>query len=851
MPKEQHKDSRALITQRVLANLTSPGKQGPKGRISINPSGLQAKLQRLARQQALKERDERLAELKAQGKVFQTEEEIEREQLQMDSMLEKAREHDAKLAKKEKADAKKDGQGGDMLDSDDEDDEDWEGSGKEEVGDEDMEKQVEEDLELSGSEDEEMAIEDEDEEGDEDANDEEASKDAEVTDLFDREAGEDNESEHEELDADGEASDEDAISAPHRQRAKKRSRKVIVEDDEESDVESPQKAMPSQSTSDDGMAAFGFDMDNTTSLGLTQMFAGTMANLQSQPQPNESLGQDTQKDSLVFFRSIPITQPNFDEAMPDAPPDLLVPNSQAIGNSQTDPGRNQHQIASQEQPSDTQLSEVPEPTQDVGFELSRLPAGLVPPASTIDTVIMPVPESPIIKKKGKLHQRAAARTALSDVDEDLAMPSANSDGLDRSDDAFEVLKKAAKKSAAIQDFDRKTSEAKKMFEEQAEESEDEYAGLGGQSDDESGGEQDEEVAKMIDEGEVNVDERKIAAFFAEKSRADDEKVIDKLYKDVHNGGLRRKRGNDFDLSDAEDEEEERRRRRQLEYKRMKQALYADEKVGAIAQNPKKAAFLRALEDFDDDADNDYLLDGPDFEIEVDASQSAEAVSIPDSQQAEEANNTAAPTNPLKRKHAPTDSQEKENRPPPHLRRTGAVDDARKPTSLADIRESVSFLIDEPHSIPESQFSASESEGEEDTTQDTRTSRPIIDRLTLSRSNSAAEATSGAMAFHAPATGSHPGFRVPSLIRRAASNLSAKSSTLSSTTSSGASTPVEAPQGVRRGGSGKSNIHYQAREAERRAALEKSDKRRRESIRKKAVKGRRGLSALAGLDSGFE
>jgi mediator of replication checkpoint protein 1 len=165
---------------------------------------------------------------------------------------------------------------------------------------------------------------------------------------------------------------------------------------------------------------------------------------------------------------------------------------------------------------------------------------------------------------------------------------------------------------------------------------------------------------------------------------------------------------------------------------------------------------------------------------------------------------------------------------------------------------VSFLIDEPHSIPESQFSASEGEDEEEPTRDARASRPIIDRLTLSRSNSAAEATSGSMAFHAPSAGAHPGFRVPSLIRRATSNLSAKGSTTGSTNSSGNTTPVEGPQGVRRGGSGKSNIHYQAREAERRAALEKSDKRRRESIRKKAVKAsRRGLSVLGNLDSGFE
>jgi mediator of replication checkpoint protein 1 len=508
MPKEQNKDSRALITQRVLANLSSPGKRGRKGCVSINPAGLQASLQLLARQQALKERHDRLAELKAQGKVFQSEEEIEREQLQMDTLLEKAREMDAKLAKKEKEAAKKDGKGGDALDSDDDDDEDWEGSGIEEAGNEDAEDQVEEELELSGSEDEEVVADEESEGSEDEAEGQEKEKDAEVADLIDREAGENDESEQEDFnEADGEASDDEAISAPRRQRTKKRSRHVIVEDDEDSDGDSQQKAVPSQATQDDAMAAFGFNMDNSTSLGLTQMFAGTMANLKSQTQLNEIIDQDTQEDSLDIFRALPLTQPSFDISMPDASPDLLFPDSQVVADSEADPSAGQHPFDSQTRPSDTQFSEVPEPTQDAGFELSRAPAGLVAPASTIDTVIMPVPESPILKKKGKLHRRAPAVAELSDVDEDIA---ADAPGAD----AFKVMKKAAKKSALVQEFNKKNSEAKKMFEEQAEESEDEYAGLGGQSDDESGGEQDEEVTKMIDHGEVDVDERKIAAYFA-------------------------------------------------------------------------------------------------------------------------------------------------------------------------------------------------------------------------------------------------------------------------------------------------------------------------------------------------
>jgi len=56
--------------------------------------------------------------------------------------------------------------------------------------------------------------------------------------------------------------------------------------------------------------------------------------------------------------------------------------------------------------------------------------------------------------------------------------------------------------------------AKDMIEEQAQESEDEYAGVGGASDDESGGEEDELVRQMMDHSEVQVDERELAAFYA-------------------------------------------------------------------------------------------------------------------------------------------------------------------------------------------------------------------------------------------------------------------------------------------------------------------------------------------------
>ncbi|OCK77670.1 hypothetical protein K432DRAFT_333475 [Lepidopterella palustris CBS 459.81] len=867
LPNEKNKDSRPLLRLRALAHLKSPGKQGPKGRVSMGPTDFQTSLQRRAREQAQKAREEKLSELRARGIIPQTEEERERDQLDLENLLEKAREEALGIAKKEKAAAKKDGTGDaqqSFMDSEDEGDGDWEGSGEEEA---EEEGEGESDVELSGSEEDGEAGDEDEEEDVEDDGD--AGPNGELSGPIDRKADEADEEEvtreedQDDHEADTETSDDDLLAAPARKRVFNRPRQVIADDEDDSDGDTQKKSVPSQSTADDGMAAFGFDNGNTTSLGLTQMFAGTMANLQSQlqSQDDSEINSESQQDSLAFLRSLPATQPSFDATIPDAFPDIVVPNSQVSvfqreNNHLQIEAESQIGLNSQSQAeySHTQLSDIPEPTQDVGFELSRSPAGLLAPPSTIDTSIMQVAESPIVKKKGRLHRRKAAIVMLSGIDDSEAAPAVDSDGdeeFEISANAFDVMRKAAKKRPA-DDFDKKKSEAKGMVEEQAEESEDEYAGLGGQSDDESGGELDEEVAKMIDESDIKVDERKIAAFYADKARAEDEKQIDKLYKDIHNGGLRRKRGNDFELSDSEDEAAQRRRKKQLEFAKMRKALLEDENIGKIAQNPKKSAFLRALEDRDDDPDLDFLA-APDFEIEVEASETTESISVPDSQQAGPTDATTAAPNPLKRKHIATDSQEKENRPPPNLRRTNATDGSHKPVSLAEIRESVSFLIDEPQYISESQISLSESSDEEESPRHVATRKPIIDRLTLSRSASAASAdanTSGVLAFHA-STGAHqPGFRVPSLIRRATSNLSSKSSITTSGSSSGSNAPADAA-GVRRGGSGRSNIHYQAREAERRAALEKADERRRESIRKKVVKGRNGRSVLGLLDGGFE
>ncbi|KAF2655229.1 hypothetical protein K491DRAFT_630538 [Lophiostoma macrostomum CBS 122681] len=897
LPQRQQREGPSMLHLRHLAHLASPSKKAPKGRSTMHITDLQFSLGLKARQQAQKARQEKIEELKRRGVHIETEEEREKHQIEIEDLVaqfEKARQEDLKLAKLEKAEAKKNGEGGDgLVSSDESEDEDYVASdgeenrnmqGQEEDGEEEA-------VELSGSEDEDMA----------DADDEEDLDDEDSTEksngLIDdaAEDDEDDEDSGELLNdaqvSDGGDVDEDDVNAPIRKPTVKRSRNVIVDDEDDSQDEAlhmpastqePSQPPPTiQTQGNDAMAAFGFGKSSET-LGLTQMFAGTMADVDADSQNAHPLDKEMEQDSLDFLRALPDSQPTTGLSQTA---DLLVPNSQAFESqdkaplfhpvSEIDLGISQL-IETSPAFSHTQLSQDPEPTQDAGFKLLRSPTGVVPPPSTVETIMMPVADSPVVKRKGRLQQgKRMIAAELSDVDDDVADLASEVEEEEESlpmkaSDAFAVLKKGAKKQKRIADnFNKKTSWARDAIEEQAEESEDEYAGIGGASDDDSG-EEDEEVKKMIDESDVKVDERKLAAFFAEKAKKEDEKNLNQLYKDVMNGGLRKRHAvGAFDVSDSEDETEQRRRKKQAQFRQMTKALISDEKIASVASNPKKSAFFNTLADHfeDPEYDRDFLetpamgLDNEEpsqsqsqpeegKEGQDTNTQPTAQPTIPDSQ----ITSTTAPVNPLKRKSP--DSQEKENRPPPHLRRTAASTTlARKPITIADIQHSVSELLDDPRvMVPDSQFSESESELEiEDAPAAikaaARKPRAVIDRLTLSRTASIESndtAVAGNMAFHAPGAGAHqPGFKVPSLIRRATSNLS-----IVSTGSSGASTPTEG-SGVRRGGGARSNIHAQAREAERRAAVDKVERRRKEHLKKKVGMARGKRSVLGCLDGGFE
>ncbi|KAH8730891.1 MRC1-like domain-containing protein [Phaeosphaeriaceae sp. PMI808] len=850
VPMKKQQESSSLLHLRHLAHLTS-SKDAQKGSKSISLGEMQMSLAQKAREQAHKEREERIAELKRRGIHIETEEEREKNQMEIEDMVaqfEKQRQEDLKLAKSEREEAKRNGETIDSLLSSDESDGDYVGSGTENQNEADTEAEDEEELELSGSEDEYVN-----------------DKHDLVADMADKDEESAVAIQGQEVDNDADMEDED-LSAPIRKRTIIRARNIVVDEEDESGNDTPVPASPTQQlTQNDDMAAFGFG-NADTGLGLTQMFAGTMANLESGTQ---SGSVEPEQDSLDFLRGLPDTQPgaNFSQAS-----GFFVPNSQSLASPQKAlqhaPGTQfslgiSQLIETSPVFSRTQLDDLPEPTQDAGFSFSRSPAGLViPPASTVDTVMMRVQESPIKQTKGKLQRgRRDATVELSDVEEDFADLS-EEDDIQRPPkprDAFANLQKGAKKQKAIIDFNKKTSMAKDAVMEQAEESEDEYAGLGGASDDDSGAE-DEETKNMIEHGEVDVDERQIAAFFAEKSKREDEKNINELYKNVMNGGLRRRAGgrDGFDMSDSEDEEDMRLRKKRAEFQKMNRALLADERIGNIAKDQKKQAFFHTLADFADEGEYEFLDMPADLGAVGEQSQSQEDgqkddgrmedITVPDSQT--DTSDMATSFNPMKRK-SPTDSQ-KENRPPPNLRRTAASDNlTRKPITLADVQNSVSELLDDPRiMVPDSQYSESEDDDDESSAPSAASRKPVVDRLSLSRTPSIAEAPAdgGNLAFHAPSRGINvPNFRVPSLIRQATSNLS---TTSESRKPSGASTSTES---VRRGGTGKSNIHAQAREAERRQLLDKKEEKRKTALKKKVNAGRKqGMrSVLGDLGGGFE
>ncbi|KAJ5336329.1 uncharacterized protein N7506_004351 [Penicillium brevicompactum] len=751
---------------------------------SMSPGELSASLLRRARQQAAKERKERIDELRAKGVVIETAEERAAMEDDMENLVEKARKEADEIARLERA-AKKKNNGEDDEDEDD-------------------------DYQLSGSDEDETHNNEEGEYEDSDENDS-----INGGDVLEQEA--------EEADDESDTVPSDAEEQPSARR--KRPTRVISDDEDEDEDQVHVPSTPIRPSSHVPQSAerpkfpAGMGTPGDMSLGLTQAFASTL----------DGNGFASQAGSSTIPFSLPDPgQPVAQLRKEDS--EILAPDSQPQGNEKDmidNYTQNVTRISESPAPyafSEYSQSQLPDPTQDEGFVFSPFdPAKRfkdTPPMSTVDTVLVGQTQSPVADRKRKMLRRGRA-AELPQADEQEG-------DFEINPNAFNVMKKAKAERKRTEEYDKKNSKAKNVVDEAAEESEDEYAGLGGNSD-ESDGEENAIDRQMINDnsGEV-VDEKQLAALNAVHDRNRDEKDVAKLMRDITTGALRRRKNadDDLDLDDSDDEHLARRREKQREFAKMRRALLADEKIGEIAENPKKAAFFKAVEDreVDDDFNIDFL------EEEQGASQD-QSQDTPSEEQSNDSDNK------LKRPLEPT-TEDATNRPPPHLRRTRPSAASKKPATLAEIRETLSFLTETPEydsfrddaSLDEEEHNESEetpgeAQAEEDS-EDTTFAKPshprrtrgvVVDRLALLRQASSNSANTNPgqnskVAFHNTGGGEGPiGFRPPQLLRRVTTGGSSSSSSSTSNRVSKA-----AASGPKKGGA--VNSYTAAREREREKEL---------------------------------
>ncbi|KAK0708759.1 MRC1-like domain-containing protein [Apiosordaria backusii] len=708
----QNKEPKAMLNLRRLAQLDDPDKKaGPvptkqkfqqHQKPAMTVGELQMNLMQRAKAQAKLERERHLETLRSKGIVVMTAEEREKEEQEVEDIVAKARREAEEIMEREREDAKmerkkkREENGEDPLDWDDSDydGESWVG--------EDEEKEIE----LSGSEEE---NEDEDEEMEEGGV------------LIDGAAEESGDEDAEEVKVPN-SDDEDGLPTSTSKQARRRARKqtaVLSDDDEEVDegvvkatpnpkkilAKSPsvrQQTSPSVPTSvlRSATKTFipGLPVAGPAGLGLTQIFQGTMDDSQMGPTPADSPTQPRPTFDMGVF---PDSQ--FSQSVQEPAEDVIMNSQPAAGEQEAETQGIQIQFSqSQVHGFDsflrddtfeaTQASELIEPTQDSGFKnFSPLRRSFVEaPASTVETLPVDhssqVADSPLVRRTGKLRRRAEA-TVSDNEDEDEPMgDNLETDAASSANNAFSAMKEAArqeKERKKKEAFDKKKSKAREMVEEQAEESEDEYAGLGGADGEDSDDEDAQSVQEMIDDETADKaeDERKLAAFYADRERASDEKQVNKLFHDITTGLLRRKRAGNWDeLDDEDDGGEALRRMKRRQFAKMQRALFADERISKVAENPRNQAFLKTIEDRGSDDEMDFIWAPPPPPPGLDSQDSTtgggdssnEAVTIPNSQPQQQ-----QPTNPRRTKPGLTDK--------------------KKPSNIGEIRKSLSNLLDDgPH-----------------------------------------------------------------------------------------------------------------------------------------------------------
>jgi len=711
-----------LAKQKLIASLRRPRPlpeqaKSPNGKAQVSAKRLHQQLLQKSRLQAIKEREDRIEDLRAKGVLIQTSEEREKAMREVESLVEKARKEALDIKRREQR-AEKRAKGETVSGDEDEDDEEWLES---EVGDSDVPDG--DDMEYSGEEGEEEDGGEEkrsnrmiDGEADESGSEKEdatmgaSEATADVSSPATFSLSSMNQSDRDPISPTPRLSampavdddfddDDDGGFAPFQRKLPRK--KLRVTDDEDGDENAMDTDTVVLTTPKGPKIPDMFkNMAQPSPVGMTQLFAGSMAGSAPPGTHGGDIGKKVDgmrqlPDDILQNSQAPPLEDSVVDSQAGAGLDLHYSQSQ-VDNADSLPVLTLEYSQSQASVDSQQMLD---PTQDTGFErVSPAPARFetspVPEARQTSAPTQPLDEEfAEPRKRGRLTRKAPD---FSDEERD----SDANDSADDADmrDAFSVMKKAAKKpKAPIKPYDKKNSEAKEMVHEQAEESEDEYGGAGGHSDDDDADgnlADDEEMRDMLDDEHQEIDEDAMAAFFAEREKTRDEKEVNRLFRDLQNGALRKKRGANFDLDDDSDDEymaqERRRRQKRRQMAQIRKALLQDEKLGKIAADPKKAAFFKVLEDNDSDDEGGFLdQTEEDLLANLDASQSQDIQALaPEENPAEESLGSRA-SDAGSAPQSPSQQLAPEQRPI-HTKKS-------KKQGLIDIRE-VRFTTFPDHSI---------------------------------------------------------------------------------------------------------------------------------------------------------
>lgn len=532
LPKMKAKETPSHLILRSLAHLHAPTAT-KKQYVSMTSAEMDSSLRRQARLQAAKERAAKIEELKAKGIVVQSAEEREKEQQEVEDLVEKARQEGADIARREKELAKRNGElVQDHLEDSEDDEEDADFLDNDNAGDSEGS--------ISGEQDDTNSENGEDEGEGDFSNEDGQSTQADGENMLIANEAEEQGSDEETSEEGTDAEDDPGSSAkitPMKSVPRSRKSRIVSDDEDVEDQasEKPQLAKTPQSVIRSVQKRIpGLPMSDDLPMALSQAFAATMAD----SQPGTEMEAETQEpDSLTMLQDMP------DPETPIVPRLSRLETYDNIADSQSAPEtqplnvdlsftqptnpRRMSLDASQAVVSSTQFSEPPEPTQDVGYVLSpwmerRFDTPQQPPYSTIETIILPQDESPMKQRKGRLRRRLLPDSELDGVEAEAANKreeAAKQDDqylIDPS--AFDVMRRASSRLKTHQlppaDTEKAKAEAKNMVEEAAEESEDEYAGLGGASDDDAGEEEEEDRMMINDDGKEKLNERMIAQLHA-------------------------------------------------------------------------------------------------------------------------------------------------------------------------------------------------------------------------------------------------------------------------------------------------------------------------------------------------